>query len=91
MPSLCLQELDVATKSLMQFKKQVDRLTCATQYWPVYRASNAYHLLKHPENAEAQILIWRDKQLFSSGEEDRDLADPRLERWIHQSKDVLVV
>lgn len=33
----------------------------------------------------------RDKQLFSSEEEDRDSADPRVGCWIHQSKDVLVV
>lgn len=90
-PSLCLLELNAATKSLMWFGKQVDGLTCATQYWSIYRASNAYNLWKHLENAEVQILIWRDKQLFSLGEEDRDLADPRLECWIHQSKDVLVV
>lgn len=64
LPSLCLQELDV---SFMWFEKQVDRLTSATQYWSIYRAGNAYNLFKHLENAEVQILIWRDKQLFSLG------------------------
>lgn len=44
----------------MRFGKQVDRLTYVTQYWSIYRASNAYNLLKHLENAEVQILMWRD-------------------------------
>lgn len=54
LPSFCLQELNV---SFMWFEKQADRLTCATQYWSIYRAGNAYNLFKHLENAEVQILI----------------------------------
>lgn len=52
--SLCLQELNVR---FMWFKKQADRLTCATQYWSIYRAGNACNLFKHLEDVKVQILI----------------------------------